>query len=130
VDIPDIQTSPEALAYLLTPDRRAEGPIPRERFSWIQQVHFGARDLVFGGGFYRPEQAGYNDSDDVARLAEYLAAVQTDHWTPDALRDVPDLGGEEERAEELEFVREWFPPLQQLYQQARAQGRLVVCEIL
>ncbi|MGE3808332.1 MAG: hypothetical protein AB7K24_27030, partial [Gemmataceae bacterium] len=27
----------------------------------MRQAHFGSHDVVFGGGFYRPDQAGLND---------------------------------------------------------------------
>jgi hypothetical protein len=37
---------------------------------------------------------------------------------------------DEDRQEELEFAREAFAALQELYQRAAAQGQLVVCEIL
>lgn len=125
--IPELETAPETLSALL-------GGVPSEgpRDSWpsIQQVHWGARDLVFGGGFYRPEQAGYNNPADVARLRDYLAAVDPARWNTEDLRSVPSLADEDDRREELDFVREWFPALRDLYRGAAAQGQVVVCEVL
>src|SRR5262249_31511253 len=60
-EIPEIQTAPDTLCRLLAPDRCGEGEIPRPQFAPIQQAHFGTRDLVFAGGYYRPDQAGWND---------------------------------------------------------------------
>jgi hypothetical protein len=128
-DIPDIQTAPETLGWLLARDRLPEGVLERQRLAPIRQAHHGSRDLVFGGGFYRPEHAGYNDGNDVARLADYLAAVDPDRWTAADLAGLPGLADEDERAEELEFVREWFPALRDLYVRAREQDQIVICEI-
>ena len=54
----------------------------RESLPPILQAHRGSRDLTFGAAVYRPEHAGYNNAADVARLADYLAAVRPEHWTP------------------------------------------------
>src|SRR5262245_39495050 len=62
--VPEILTAPDTLDRLLAPGQE-DSP--------IRQAHFGARDLVLGGGFYRPDAAGWNDTEDVARLADYLA---------------------------------------------------------
>jgi len=129
-EIPEIQTAPEALCCLLAPDRFAQDSVPRESFAPIQQAHHGSRDLVFGGRYYRPEQAGYNDATDVARLADYLAAVDPKLWTPESLAPLTDLADEDERADELEYVRDWFPALRELYERARDRDAIVVCEIL
>jgi hypothetical protein len=130
VEVPELQTIPDTLCCLLAPERYREGPAPRERFAPIEQVHFGARDLLLGGGFYRPDHAGYNDTDDVARLADYLDALRPDEWTATALIALRELADEEERADELEFAREWLPPLQELYLRARERDQIIVCEIL
>jgi hypothetical protein len=126
-EIPEIETNMDALACLL-----ASNAEPREmRADWppIVQAHHGSRDLVFGGGFYRPEHAGFNDSEDVTRLAAYLAAVRPASWKPDDLAALPDLP-EDEREEELAFLRDWFPALQGLYTQAAERGRVIVCETM
>lgn len=129
-EIPEIETAPEALCCLLALDQFAAGDIPRDRFAPIQQAHYGTRDLVLGGHYYRPDQVGYNDAADVARLADYVASVDPQRWTPAGLAALTELASDEERAEELEYVRDWFPALCELYQRARQRGEMVVCEIL
>jgi hypothetical protein len=129
-DIPEIQTAPEALCCLLLSDGIRGHDTPRERFAPIQQVHYGTRDLILGGRYYRPEQVGYNDAADVGRLADYLATVEPQAWTPDALAPLSDLTSDEDRAEELEYVRDWFPALRDLYQRAHQKDEMIVCEIL
>ena len=64
--VPEILTAPDTLGHLLAPGQD-DSP--------IRQAHFGARGLAFGGGIYRPDAAGWNDAEDVARLADYLAAI-------------------------------------------------------
>jgi hypothetical protein len=128
-EIPEFQTAPDTLCCLLAPEQYQEGDVPRERFAPIQQAHFGTRDLVFGGKAYRPGQAGYNDTDEVDRLSAYLACVNPDQWSVAGLASFP-AEDDEERAEELECVRDWFPALRQLYERAHEFKQLVVCEIL
>ncbi len=120
----------KTLCCLLAPERYRDRSGGREQFVPIEQVHFGARDLLFGGGFYRPEHAGYNCGDDVARLAAYLHALDPQQWTVAQLAGLDGVTDEEDRADELAFVREWFPALRDLYERARAGGFVVVCEIL
>ncbi|MCS6852589.1 MAG: hypothetical protein NZ700_15645 [Gemmataceae bacterium] len=127
-DIPEILTSPETLRCLLAPTAPPDGP--RNEFAPIQQAHFGSRDLVFGGAIYRPEHAGWNDPTDVRRLADYLASVDPQSWSPDDLLSLPCLAGPEERADELALVRDWFPALADLYLQAARRGDVIVAEEL
>jgi hypothetical protein len=129
-EIPEIQTAPEALRCLLAPAHFGERDMPREHFAPIQQAHYGARDLILGGRYYRPEQVGFNDAADVARLENYLTKVNPQGWTPADLAPLAELTDEEERADELEYVRDWFPALCELYQRARQRSEMVVCEIL
>lgn len=126
-DIPRIAAAPESLLCLLAPDHFGRS-ISRADFAPIQQVHFGTREVRFGGGFYRPDHAGLNDQADVSRLAECLAAIDTSLWTTNQLKPIADLANEDDRAEELAYVRDWWPSLVGLYQDARDQGRIVVCE--
>jgi hypothetical protein len=127
-EVPELQTAPETLCWLLAPEQYREREIDRGRLAPIQQAHHGSRDLDFGGKLYRPEHAGYNDTADVARLAAYLSGVDLGRWSPADLAAVSTLADEDERTEELEFVRDWFPALRDLYRRADAQGQLVVCE--
>jgi hypothetical protein len=130
VEMPEVQTVPDTLCCLLAPEHYRQDAESRERFAPIQQAHFGSRDLYFGGGFYRPEHAGYNDTDDVARLARYLAGIDPWGWTTADLDLLLDLSTAEDQAEELAFARECLAELRELYQRVLAQGRLIVCEVV
>jgi hypothetical protein len=90
----------------------------------IMQAHRGSRDLTFGAAVYRPEHAGLNDRDDVARLAEFLASVRPEQWTAAALVGMD----EEDAADEIEFAREWFPELVDLFRRANERGQVIVHE--
>lgn len=129
VEIPEIQTSPEALCCLLAP-KTAGIERMRPDFAPIQQVHFGTHDLAFGGRYYRPDHAGFNGIDDVARLAAYLHGVDPNSWDAAALAPLPELPDADERGEELEFVREWFPAVATFYRRAAEQRQLIICEEL
>ncbi|HKI34715.1 MAG TPA: hypothetical protein VKA46_22855, partial [Gemmataceae bacterium] len=96
----------------------------------IRQAHFGSHDLVFGGGFYRPDAAGCNEAADVARLAEYLAAIDPNRWTVADLDGLREFDDDADRADELEFAREVFSSLGELYRGARDAGQVVICEVL
>jgi hypothetical protein len=113
-DIPEITTSPEGLTYLLADPR-------------THRVLYGTHDLAFAGGFYRPDRAGWNDTADVAQLADFLAAVRPETWTADALAAMATLD-EGDRAEEVEFVRDGFAALVELYRQAAGRRQVIVCE--
>jgi hypothetical protein len=116
LDIPELPDLSEPLQGLLaSPDS-------------VQQVYFGSKDVVFGG-YYRPGNAGYNDSADVNRLADFLAAIDPEAWKTGHLTFSME-DSEEERAEELEFLREGFVSLREFYCRARQRNGVVVCEIL
>jgi hypothetical protein len=116
-EVPELQTSPAGFGRLAGEDLSRE-------------VHRGSRDLTFGGRPYRPDHAGFNDAADVGRLAGALLALDPDAWPADALAGLPGLDEEADRADELDFVREWFPALRDLYARAHAAGRVIVCEEL
>ncbi len=97
VEIPEFQTCEETLCRLLAPEHYRDAVDQRERLAPIQQAHRGTRDLTFGAAVYRPEHAGYNNVEDVARLADYLAAVQPANWTPDDLVGLRSAEDGEER---------------------------------
>jgi hypothetical protein len=118
--VPEFQTAPETLAWLLAPGQETAP---------IHQAHFGSRRLVLGG-FYRPAAAGWNDATAVARLAEYLGGIDADDWTVARLAGLPEFAEEDDRAEELEFAREAFARLRELYQAAREAKQVVICEQL
>jgi len=127
-EIPEIQISPETLVYLLSAENDWSGNVSRAEFTPIQQVLYGACDLVFASKIYRPEHAGYNDTADVSRLAAYLANQRPEYWTADLLP--VERIEEEDRAEELEFAKEWFPDLCSLYERASRRGEIIICEVL
>ncbi len=128
-DVPKIETAPEVLTCLLAPEQYRTGWVPRERFAPIQQAHFGSRELRFGRATYRWDQTGLNDAADAARLADYLDAIDPTAWQPSDLSELRDAD-ESERVEELEFAREWFSGLRQLYREAADGKQLIVCETL
>lgn len=128
VEIPEFPSNAETLCCLLAPARNRRETADREQFAPIEQALWGSRDVTFGSAIYRPDQAGYNGPDDVARLADYLAAVGPQQWTVDDLRPLRNLADDEERADELAFVREWFPVLVELYQRARVGKRILIIE--
>jgi hypothetical protein len=127
-EIPEFSSNAETLCCLLAPAHYQQREADRERFAPIQQALRGSRDVTFGPAIYRPDQAGYNDPDDVARLADYLTAVQPQQWTVDDLRPLRELADDEDRADELAFVREWFPALVELYQRAQVEKRILIIE--
>jgi hypothetical protein len=129
-DIPELATAPDAWCRLLAPDRSLEGEVLRPQFAPIQQALFGTRDLVLGGGYYRPDQAGWNDVADVTRIAHYLESIDARAWTKADLENLPELTDDEERAEELEYARDWFPELAGMYHRAREEKQLIVCETM
>lgn len=128
VEIPELQSNAETLCCLLAPEQYRLEVMVREQYAPIQQVLRGSCDVTFGAAVYRPEQAGYNGPDDVARLAAYLAAIQPRRWTVEDLRPLRDVEDEDERADELAFVREWFPVLVELYRRCQAERRVLVIE--
>ncbi|HTU18349.1 MAG TPA: hypothetical protein VMG10_09850 [Gemmataceae bacterium] len=128
VEIPEFQSNAETLCCLLAPEAYRSAVTAREHYAPIQQVLRGSRDVTFGSTVYRPDQAGYNNPDDVALLATYLADVEPERWTVDDLRPLRDVEDYDEQADELAFVREWFPALVELYQRSRTENRVLVIE--
>jgi hypothetical protein len=127
-EIPEFPSNAEPLCCLLGAVPYHREPVNREYFAPIEQILRGSRDLIFGTAMYRPDQAGYNDPADVARLAAYLTSVQPQRWTVEDLQPLSDLVDDEERADELEFVREWYPALVELYQRTHENQRVLIIE--
>jgi hypothetical protein len=115
-DVPEIPTAAETLGRLLLGNVQ------------IVQAHQGTRPLVFGWGWYRPDNAGYNDCEDVLRLSAYLHGLEPARWTTADLGPRREGESEEERQEELEFARATLPPLRAMYERARADGQIIICE--
>jgi hypothetical protein len=129
-EVPELQTAPDTLCCLLAPQTYIAGELPREQFVPIQQAHHGTRDLVFGGRYYCPRNAGLNDLSDVRRLKQYLEAIDPAHWNVTDLGPLRDVADADDLADELEFAREWFPVLQALYRRAAEQRHVVLIETL
>ncbi|MBM4070464.1 MAG: hypothetical protein FJ271_16140 [Planctomycetes bacterium] len=129
IAVPRLETAAETLCCLLAPEHFRDRVTARARLAAIQQAHFGSRDLVFGGGHYRPESAGWNDTDEVARLADYLAAQTPEQWTSAGLASL-EVYDDSEREAELDYARHWFLPLCDMYRDARDAGQIIVCEDL
>jgi hypothetical protein len=127
-EIPEFQVCEEVLCCLLAPDHYRGAVAERGRLAPIQQAHRGSRDLTFGAAVYRPDHAGLNDAADVARLADYLAAVRPETWTVADLAMLRGVEDDEGRADELAFAREWFPALADLYRRVRERRCVVVIE--
>ena len=127
-DMPRVPCMIETLCCWLAPERLAGQRADRTAFTPIEQVYFGTRDLRFGGGWHRPEHVGWNDADDVVRLAATLHAIEPASWTAAALAPLPDLADDADRAEELAYVRDWWPALVGMYEQAQVSRQIIVCE--
>lgn len=117
--LPEIETPLESWSRLL----RQELADRRELFSPIQQAVLGNRDL-FLSRYYRPENAGWNDRDDVCRLAAWLGTVDPNSWVADDLNHL----SLEDRGEELAYAQEWFPLLAEMYEGAEKDGFVILCE--
>jgi hypothetical protein len=128
-EIPEFQTAPETLACLVGVNGPGEGPVPREMSPPIWQAHHGSHDLVLGR-FYRPEHAGFNNAEDVRRLAGYLAGIDPDRWRADDLRALPEMDEEEDRQDELAFARQCLVALREMYDPAARRGQVIVCEVI
>src|SRR5262249_42310067 len=113
----------------LAPGQYGDDSLQRSHFAPIRQAHIGTHDLVFGC-FYRPDTAGWNDTHDVGRLARYLDGIDPRRWPAADLARLPEFDDGTGRAEELEFAREVFVALRELYRGARDAGQVVICEEL
>jgi hypothetical protein len=126
-ELPLLQVPVETLCCLLAPQTLGK-ETAREQFTPIQQVLFGSKDLVFGGGYYRPDFAGYNEVEDVNRLWKYLEGMDSANWKAAALTPLAELSDEEEREEELAFARQSWQGIMDVYGKAFAKGWLMICE--
>jgi hypothetical protein len=123
-EMPELQSCEETFVRLLAPECDLSKPPLRPEMPPILQAHRGSRNLTFGAAVYRPDHVGFNNCDDVERLADYLASVRPQEWTASALTGMD----AEEAADEIEFVREWFPPLADLFRTAHEGKQVLVHE--
>jgi hypothetical protein len=126
-EIPELPTSAATLACLLAPEQRGSRAGNRREAPLIDKAHFGSRDLTFGAAIYRPEHAGYSNADDVRLIADFLGPVRPETWTVAELAHFTELAVED-RPEELDFARECFGALQDLFVRASDRGWVVVHE--
>jgi hypothetical protein len=129
VEIPEFQACGDTLCCLLAPQHYREQVVERARLAPIQQAHFGARDLTFGLALYRPQFAGWNNAEDVRRLAAYLDNIHPEAWTVSDLAGLRDVEVTD-FADELDFAREWFPALAEMYRRAESHGFVIVHETI
>ncbi len=115
-ELPELETPLESSAAVLG----LEMPCFRGDFTPIQQAILGSRDLWFGA-CYRPDHAGWNDLDHIARLHSWLDAIEPESWSCAGLTHLP----ANDRDDELVFLHEWFPALRDLYRRC-AQNRWVL----
>ncbi len=124
-EIPEFQTCEETLLQLLAPG--CDLSKPRPELPPVLQAHRGSRDLTFGVAVYRPDHAGYNNREDVARLADYLASIQPERWSATALAQREGINAED-AGDEIEFAREWFPVLADLFRRVRDRSQVLIHE--
>lgn len=128
VAMPELPTHLESLAHLLVPEHPHPDLSDRPALPTVYQALLGSRDLTFGLATYRPGHAGYNNSEDVARIAAYLQATDPTTWTAAHLLGFAGTDTEDDRAEELAFAREWLGVLTGLYVAAAGADHVVILE--
>jgi hypothetical protein len=117
-EVPEIPTAEETLVRLL-------GDEPS-----ITHAYHGTSGLIFGGGWYRPDHAGINDRADVERLADFLSSLPWEGRTDADLDMLSESGREADLRDELAYARAALPPLQAMYQRARAHHQIIICETI
>lgn len=117
-EVPRVPLAPDLLCALLAPNQENSSPRLRPAFAPIQQALYGAGEVDFGVGVYRPDHAGLNDADDVQRLTDYLMRVEPQRWTGAAGVD----------PEDILDAQTWWPELVDMYQRAGSEGWVIVCE--
>jgi hypothetical protein len=126
-ELPELPTTLSTLCWLTI------GQLPvatRSGFSPMQQLHLGSRELTFGPTVYRPEKAGWNTREDIARLDQYLRNLRPELWTTADLAGFVDTADEEDRADELQLARDTLTELAVLFSRARESGAVLVHEEL
>lgn len=127
VEVPELQIAPITLCRLLAPTVEVRPPL--EQVAPVHQALNGTHDLTFAGYYYRPDRIGWNDTADAVRLADYLGQINPAIWKADDLLGLPGMADEEDRADELDLLREWFPAFRELYERVSRNG-VIVCETL
>lgn len=125
-EMPRLPLDPKSLIPMLSPDCPEQED--RSAYSPIKQVFQGSRDLVIGRLPYRPFHVGWNNPADVARLWQYLKALDPAAWSESLLPPLAGLEQPEDREEEVAMIRDWWPDLVGLYRRARDEKGILVCE--
>lgn len=128
-DIPVLATAEPALECLLEGRLLGDDLGPRDSWPLVRRAHAGSRDIILGGGFYRPDDAGWHDLADVAALAAALEEIDCHRWQAGQLACWESLPVED-RQEELDYARECLAALANLYRAAAESRHLVFCETL
>ncbi|MFO0928764.1 MAG: hypothetical protein U0736_17380 [Gemmataceae bacterium] len=128
VAMPELPTHLESLAHLLASEHPHPDLSDRPALPAVYQALLGSRDLTFGLATYRPGHAGYNNSEDVARIAAYLHATDPTVWSAEQFHGFAGTDTEDDRAEELAFAREWLGVLTDLYVAAAGADHVVILE--
>lgn len=128
-EIPEFAASLEPLALLLSPGSSGARQFDRASAPPIRQALHGSRDLTMGRVAYRPEHAGFNDAGDVARIADYLASIDSAALSVPDGQSAPGMsdGGQDE---ELLDAGEALAFLRDLYYRSRDGDRVVIVECL
>jgi hypothetical protein len=125
--MPELQMALDSLLLLTAPERFGQADRQRDRLSPIEQAYLGSRNLTFAGMCYRPGHSGYNNAEDVRRLAGWLTSLDPAGWQPESLALLPGLAPED-RTEELAWARDWLAALREVYAGAAEQGQVLVYE--
>jgi hypothetical protein len=114
-ELPLLRTAPATLELL----------VGEEQQTTMRQAHHGSRDVKLGG-FYRPDQAGWNDPADVRRIAAFLDVIDERLWSSASLAEL--VGPErEEQEEERTFAGQCLHELRDLYRRSVGDN-VIVCE--
>jgi len=127
-DIPELLQAPELLCHLTSESPCSFDPLRRAEFAPIQQAHLGTRDLCFGSIPFRPSYVGWNAQEDVDRLADYLAKLQSTAWSPSMLahRGID----EGQLADELDYTLMCLSELRDIYRRAATAQHVIVAELI
>jgi hypothetical protein len=128
VAMPEIAQAQQTLCCLASPRAWSSDLPAREDFCPMQLAHLGTRELCFGLASYRSDAVGWNDIDDVERLAAYLGGIKPANWQPDALHHCMPDTEEIDRTDELAYATECLTALSGLYRTAATDRRVIVAE--
>lgn len=127
LDLPEFEQAPELLCRLAGAEL-GEHPL-RAQFGSMRQAHYGARDLSFGAAVYRPQTVGWNDAEDMARIADYLNSLAVESWSASMLKAPATAVEDADLEQELVYAQDCLPDLKRIYREAAIAGHLIVAEV-